>query len=199
MFVPNFKLWLRCHRQLFLILGLCWGLLFIAGRPLLAQEAAIKDLIVTNSNKDILVYFTVVDAFTPEMIEGVHNGIPVTFTFFVKLHRSRSNWTDLEEVSLTFEHTLTYDNLKEEYTVTYTGNGVTNFSTRLLSEAQARMSEVAGVKVFPLDRLVADTNYTVKVMARLAEKTLPMYIHRLLPIGSLWDFKTDWRTVEFRY
>ena len=40
---------------------------------------------------------------------------------------------------------------------------------------------------------------TARIKATLAETTLPLGIHYILPFTSLWDFETDWRTVEFRY
>ena len=70
---------------------------------LFAQGAMVKDIAVINSNTDLLLYFRVDNAFTPEMKEGVKNGIPITFTFFVTLTETRKGWPDKEIQSHTFE------------------------------------------------------------------------------------------------
>ena len=185
--------------RLAIALLLCIFALLTAPNPLLAQEAEIKDCIVTNSSTDLLLFFTVSNAFSPEIEEGIHNGIPVTFTLFVELSRTRKGWVDREEVSITFDHTMTYDNLKEEYQIKRAGNGLQAVTSKSLDKARILMTEINGFKVFPLSKLVPDAEYTLRVRARLAKKTLPFYFHYLIPFGSLWDFKTDWHTTEFRY
>ena len=71
--------------------------------------------------------------------------------------------------------------------------------TKSLKEAKFLMAEVNGFKVYPLSRLVADAEYSLRVKARLAKKTLPLFFNYLVPFGSFWDFDTDWYETEFRY
>lgn len=186
---------------MFLFFLLLPGFSWIVCMPglLYAEEASIKDIIVTNSTKDLLVYFFVSDAFTPEMGKGIHSGIPITFTFEVNLERPRKGWLDQKLVSLSFEHTLSYDNLKEEYRIACSENGEKASVVKSLAEAKALMTEVNGLKIAPLDYLIPDTSYMFSVMAYLDKKTLPLNFHYLIPFWGLWDFKTDWSTVEFRY
>jgi hypothetical protein len=61
------------------------------------------------------------------------------------------------------------------------------------------MSELNGVKIIERHELIPDVLYALHVKAILAEKTLPMNMHYIVPFISLWDFETDWRTIEFRY
>ena len=168
-------------------------------QSLYAQEMEIRDFIVTNSSTDLLLFFTISNAFTPEIEEGIHNGIPVTFTFFVELSAIRKGWVDREEVSLSFDHSLAYDTLKEEYHITSSANSMQLYITKSLNEAKSLMAEVNGFRVYPLPRLVADAEYSLRVKARLAKKTLPLFFNYLVPFGSFWDFDTDWYETEFRY
>ena len=164
-----------------------------------AQDAFIKDVVLTNSSKNLLLYFAVENAFTPEMEDAVRNGIPATFTFFVEIHRHRKAWLDQEIVSMTFDHTLSYDNLKEEYRIKIDDKKNKEIVTKSLAEAKAHMVEVNGLAVVSLGFLKAGEEYTLNVKARLAEKTLPLYFHYLIPFWKLWHFETDWYDVEFRY
>jgi hypothetical protein len=162
------------------------------------REASIEDMFVTNSDSDLLLYLTVRDCFTKEMETGLHNGIPATFTFFVDLYQTRNAWPDRKIVSHVFNRTLTFDNLKEEYTIISSTNN-NNATTQSLSRAKIRMSELSDFSVVNLQRLEADATYKLRVKVKLAKKTLPLYFHYLIPFSSLWDFETDWHIVQFNF
>jgi len=163
-----------------------------------AQEASIADLVVSNSDTDLLLYLTVRDCFTAEMETGLHNGIPATFTFYVDLYQTRKAWPDHKIVSHVFNRTLTYDNLKEEYSIISSTNNK-NATTQSLAQAKTLMSQVMDFRIVDLNRLESESTYTLRVKVKLAKKTLPLYFHYLIPFSSLWDFETDWHTIDFRY
>ena len=171
---------------------------FGSGEAVFAQNATIEELIVTNSSTDLLLFLTVNNAFTKQMEEGIRNGIPVTFTFYVRLERKR-RWMNQELVSQKVDHTLSYDTLKEEYSIVRSELPGQIFRTKSLAEAKKNMVQLNGLTVLPLKRLQPEAGYLLMVKARLAEKTLPLYLHYVIPFWSLWDFETEWYTVEFRY
>lgn len=158
-----------------------------------------SDILITTSQSHLLLFCTINNSFTPEMIEGVHNGIPVTFSFLVELEQIIRNWPDKTLADMTIYHTLTYDTLREEYQVTLSERPGTPTVTDSLDKALEVMSELNGLKILSRDQLEPDAPYALHVKATLAEKTLPMNMHYLVPFISLWDFETDWRTIEFRY
>lgn len=159
----------------------------------------LKDIIVTTSNTDLLLFAAVLNSFTPEMITGVQNGIPITFTFYVELNKLRSNWLDSSLVNTTITHTMTYNSLKEEYQIHHSNKNGKMQTTRSLKEAKELMAELNSVRVISLDQLQPEAQYALRLKATLEKNTLPLGMHYLLPFTSLWDFETDWRTVEFRY
>ncbi|MBU4176518.1 MAG: DUF4390 domain-containing protein [Desulfurivibrionaceae bacterium] len=185
----------RFFSSLLLALALLWG----GGQPALAQNATIEELIVTNSSTDLLLFLTVNNAFTKQMEEGIKNGIPVTFNFYVKLERKRNTWLNQQLVSLQFDHTLSYDTLKEEYSIVRSETSGQTFRTKSLAEAKKAMAQLNGPPIVPLKSLLPEAGYLLRVKAKLAEKTLPLYFHYVIPFLSLWDFETEWYTVEFRY
>lgn len=184
----------RHFSSLLLALIFFWG----GGQPVLAQNATIEELIVTNSSTDLLLFLTVNNAFTRQMEEGIRNGIPVTFTFYVKLEHKRL-WMNERLVSLKFDHTLSYDTLKEEYSIIRSEVAGQVFRTKSLPEAKKVMAQLNGLAIFPLKVLMPEAEYMLRVKAKLAEKTLPLSLHYVIPFWNLWDFETQWYTVEFRY
>ncbi len=162
-------------------------------------EAEISDIIITTSETNLLFFCTVKNSFTPEMIKGIRNGIPITFTFLIELDKVINDWPDTTLTELTIHHTLTYDTLKEEYHIQLSERNNHMVTTSSLDKAQEIMAELNGIKIIPRDKLIPDAPYALHVKAKLAKKKLPFNIHYLIPFISLWDFETDWRTIEFRY
>jgi hypothetical protein len=182
--------------------GLCLALLVFAllwAGKALAQKAEITDLVVANSKDELLLFFSVKDAFSKDMEDAVRNGIPLTFTFLVELYQVRDNWPDSKIADVSIDHVLTFDSLKEEYTVEHGGSDGKTFVTENLSKAMQVMCEINGYRLIPLSRLQTGGDYTLQVKALLAKRELPFKLHYLIPFYSLWGFNTDWLKLSFRY
>ena len=170
--------------------------------PLVAmasQKAVLENIILTNTRDDLVVYFDVKNAFTPEMEEAVLNGIPTSFSFVAAIYRSRTAWFDKKLSALEVTSTLKYNSLKQEFSVhrpwkTEPLSVVTSFE-----EAKALMIEIDNLLVTPLSTLTKGEKYQIRIKAELSKVTLPLYLHYVLFFLSLWDFETAWHTVEFIY
>lgn len=179
------------------ILALFAAFMMLLPSAALAKEAVISDVVVTNSSTDLLLYLKVKDAFTPELLAGVQNGLPVTFSYQINLDLIRSIWLNKNIYAGRVDYTLAYDNLKKEYSVQGGGKD-DKFITTDLAAAQRRMAELNGVAIVPLKVLEPDRRYILKVRVVLDKKTLPFHFNYLLPF-SFWGLKTDWYSVGFRY
>lgn len=189
------SLYIKYIFQLILLLACTFGSSYQAA----AKDVEIQDVVITNSSEDLLLFLNIANAFTPEIIQGVENGIPATFTFEVNLSLVRSGWPNNEIVSRNFDHTLVYDNLKKEYTVVLDEENGKSITTDKSAYAQQVMSELNGLRLTGLKNLFPDRNYIVEARVTLAKKSLPFYFQYLIPFGNFGDFSTDWYTVEFRY
>jgi len=190
------------HLLFIRIIFLCGFLLLLCpGRPLAAsgQTPEIKDIIVTTADNNLLLFATVKNCFTQEMLDGVKNGIPVVFTYYLQLVKTSSNWFDTTLVESSVTRTLTFDGGKREYRIAFSDQDGKVITTGDLEQAKLLMAEINGIKVIALGQLVAEAPYAIHFKVTLKKGTLPLGMHRLLPIPALWDFETDWRTIEFRY
>jgi hypothetical protein len=189
---------LRRHSHillLFLLLCLLWS----SPSQLRAAEATLSDIIVTNTQEDLLVFFDIQGCFTREMEEAILNGIPATFTIIIRLYKTRTLWFDGSISSLRLEHTIKYDSLKNEFRVTRSED---NNSERVFKEFEAAkkvMAEISNIEVVPLRELQRNSKYQLRVKAELEKVRLPLYLHYVLFFVTLWDFETDWYTVDFTY
>lgn len=167
--------------------------------PAKAKGASLEDIVVTNTRDDLLVYFSVRDCFTTEMIKAIQNGIPTTFNFFVQLFEKKDYALDKKIADLRVSHTIRYDNLKKTYLVTLGEKKGKVVSVKDFEEAKKLMSEVVGLDVAKLTHLQRKRRYRVRMMAQLDRIELPFHLHYVLFFLSLWNFETDWCTVEFGY
>lgn len=157
------------------------------------------DIIVTTSDTHLLFFGELKNSLTTEMIDGLHSGIPVQFSFFVELEKIKSNWPDDELTSIEFSHSLKYDTLKQLYTVETEEISKKTHTVKTLDEARTLLNEVNGLKIIELAELEPDQTYRLRVKADLYKKTLPLSLHSVIPFVTWWDLSTDWHSIEFIY
>jgi hypothetical protein len=162
------------------------------------KEPRIDEIVISVTNDHVLLFATVTHCFTDEMLEGVRNGIPLTFRFDIRLNKVHDNWFDTELVEHKINHTLSYNPIKEEYQVAFAEKDRPEV-TRSLKEAKNMMADINGLKLYPLKEMDVSSPYSLKIKATLVENTFPLSMHSIIPFTSLWNFETDWRTVEFTY
>ncbi|MDY0391409.1 DUF4390 domain-containing protein [Desulfobulbus oligotrophicus] len=176
-------------------------LLFLASSAFAKPDTSpeIKDIIVTTSETDLLLFATVKNGFTQRMLEDLNNGIPIDFIYQMELIMTGNRFLNTTLMEATITHTLQYDQENKRYHVTFSEKNDKSFVTDDLSRAKQLMAELNGVKIIPLSQLVPDAPYAIHFKVTLKKGALPLGMHRFLPFSSLWNFETDWRTIEFRY
>jgi hypothetical protein len=179
---------------LFLAVLLLWGPDRAWGK-----QAQISDIIVTNNQESLLVYFFTKGCFTADMNKAILNGIPTTFTFLIELYKPRSLWPNKQLASQRLHHTIKYDSLRQEFSVTLSERGNQTFIMKEFNKAQEMMADVSNFQLIPLQSLEKNTQYQLRIKAELNKVRLPLYLHYLLFFVSLWDFDTDWYVVDFIY
>jgi hypothetical protein len=163
------------------------------------EDVHFSDLIITTSKTHLLLFGLVKNGITEEMLQGLHNGLPIQFTFLVELNKTEKNWPDIQLVSMQFQHRLTYDTLQENYRIETDEKHQKTESFSQLSDALKAMREINGLLVIELSRLIPDSSYTLRLKATLYEKKLPMNLNHVIPFVSWWNVETDWHTIEFTY
>ena len=175
------------------------SLIFLIQIPCAAQDATLSNIIVTNTSKDLLVYLNVEGAFREQTVNAIMSGMPASFSFFVMLYQKRSMWFDKAIANIEIVNSIKYNNLKKVFIVERSWENSKIRTAQSLQEAQKLMSDVDGLKIILLNKLEKGKQYQVKAKAQLSKLTLPFYLHYVLFFVSLWDFETDWYTIDFIY
>ncbi|UCF90778.1 MAG: DUF4390 domain-containing protein, partial [Desulfobacterales bacterium] len=125
------------------------ALLFFMPPPALTQDARLTNITVSNTHDDLLLYMTVEGAFRENMKKAILSGVPATFSFFAALNRVRALWFDKEIADIKVTHTIKYDNLKKEFTITRPWRNGKPVVTKSFKEAQTLMTEIDSLKIIP--------------------------------------------------
>ncbi|KPA10670.1 conserved hypothetical protein, membrane [Candidatus Magnetomorum sp. HK-1] len=164
-----------------------------------SDEAQLTDIIVTNTRDDLLLYMGIEGCFSHEVIKAIMSGVPATFTTFIGLYKVRRFWVDREVSAIQVAHTIKYDPMKKEFSVSRSWDKNSPIITSSFPEAQKIMSRIDNLTITPLKTLTKGSQYQIRAKAELNEVVLPFYLHYVLFFVSMWDLETDWYTVDFVY
>ena len=177
------------------------GLIFLLAYilPAFAKDAVITEIEVNNVDRSLLLYFRVDNYFTKDMKKAIDSGINTTFNFFIKAYEAREYWWDRKIADIKVSHDVQYDSLKKVYMIKLSEKDNKIIFVQDFDEVKKILSEVSGLRVAELQNLKKGGHYQVCMMAELDKIILPFHLHNVLFFLSLWDFETDWYTVDFVY
>lgn len=163
---------------------------------LFAGEVKLTDARLTNHDGKLLLSLKAKGCFTREMEEVIVKGIPTTFTFKIKLDRARQFRRDEKIARLKIDHTIKFDNLKCNFKISLSEESK-DIIVNEFSEAREIMRSLTNVVVIPTKYLQENIPYRLKAKAELNKVKLPFYLHYVFFFVRLWNFETDWITINF--
>jgi len=159
---------------------------------------------------DLALDFQVAGAFNREVEETIQSGLPRTLSFRLELYRPRLLIPDHRLRAWQIEHTIRYDNLKDEFsimrTVTVDGEDaprkLPTIVRRGLRQAAATVTKVEGFPI-PIAQSDPPTDYLLRIRARVEpiREGASAWIGRLPvpPIPPFGQRKSEWYVQEFEF
>ncbi|SMC51727.1 protein of unknown function [Desulfocicer vacuolatum DSM 3385] len=187
------------YRHIFLIVMTCIGLLFFCSTTVMAKKAFLDNVTVTNTRDNLLTYFSVQNAFTTKIKEAILNGVPTTFTFHISLYRARESWFDKKISSHKVSSTIKYNALREIFSLSRPWESKDTLLVKSFDTAKKKMTAITGFTIAPMGQLIRGKKYQVRIKAEMKKIKLPLYLHHVFFFLSLWNFETDWYTMDFIY
>lgn len=131
------------------------------------------------------------NCFNYDLEEIILNGIPVKFSFDIKLYCQYRYWFDQEISSLKINHVIKYDNLKDVFFIQYSNKATPTVEVDDLSEAESLVTRVNNLNITTKKVLNPKKNYYIKYEVEIEADTdnshLPLYLDyflRLFPWRS---------------
>jgi len=188
------------------IFRLSWATLFFYFLTSLSQAWAdnkpgISDIFLAENKGNLCLSFRLSNGLTDQIERILQSGIPIRYTFDVKLKRHRLIWKD-EIRHLEIKRLIVFDNIRNEYVLSFYypfTRDTRIISVSRLAEAKKYMFQVDNLNIIPLSRLSKSNKYSIeiKAVAKKGESSMPF--SRLIKVFSSFGFETDTYEVEFRY
>jgi hypothetical protein len=159
--------------------------------PAFCERASITEVNAKGSNGAWKVSFVAENCFTDKMNEAIQSGMQTVFTFYLQVYQKRKLWRDRKVASMEFHHTIQFDPIRGEYSVTLEENRSSR-TTSDLEEAKRWMAKVEEVEVRPASQLNPGIPIELRIKAELDPVKLPFHLEYLFFFVSLWDFETQW-------
>lgn len=144
---------------------------------------------------ELLVSFRVQNAFDSRLLDTLDSGLPIRFTYSLRVVRPREVLADQLVSAVTLDRTLVKDNLKNRYAVS-SGYGADPRDVGSLTEAQEIMTHVDGARLIVPEGAGRSGPLLLKIKAQLQKFRLPFQLHYLFAFVSYWDVDTDWYVLE---
>ncbi|HEY5595180.1 MAG TPA: DUF4390 domain-containing protein [Nitrospiria bacterium] len=170
--------------------ALAWG----AVPPARAAEERIANLSETQINNGELTVSAELIRWTHERIlTDINNGIPKDLFYYILLKKRQAGWYDEEVASKTVKHTIQYDVLKKQYTVTTRINDrVTTKTVDSFKEMAGLISHLDRVRITTERRLKARHTYYVSVKAEMRASRVPFYREYIFFFIPALELDTPW-------
>ena len=131
-----------------------------------AGPLRISNLVVTNSDRTLLVSAVLLGSLPEELVEGLGTGIPAAVRFQIELWQHNAWWVDRRIAAKIVERQLAYDVLTKEYRVSpLQGEEREPYVTRELWEAERVLSQVRNLRLVSIATLRSEDLYYVRVRA----------------------------------
>ena len=129
----------------------------------------------------------------PKIIADLNNGISKDLYYYILLKKRMPFWYDEEMHSLTIRHTIKYEILKKQYSVsTRTGDQITKKTVGSIEELDHLISTIDRVRIKLSKRLRSRHTYYTSIKAEIRATRVPFYREYILFFIPALELDTPW-------
>ncbi len=144
-----------------------WAALLAVGAAVVVEATTVRITPVVTGEK-VYATFSAPAAFTPNVRNAVHSGLPVTVTFVAELRRTSVFWFDRTLADTVVASTVKFDTLTGAYQVSKWRDGTVHWSQQTQKEDEMRrwVTEFERVPLDEISALDGSGEYYIRVCAR---------------------------------
>jgi hypothetical protein len=182
---------LECKRGL---LGVLAALLCLVATVSQANEPRIERIEPLITDGQLTLDLDLTFELGRVVTEAAERGVPLYFTFDLKITSPRWWWFDRVLVEATLTRRLTYNALTQQWRV---ATGDLFLPGRSLNEALAVLKQVRGWPVAPSDRFDKNQRYDGRIRMRLDASQLARPLQLEAANRSAWSLASPWAPFDF--
>ncbi len=129
--------------------------------------------------------------FSSAVLEALQNGVPVTIEIQIEVTRSRWYWLNEDVAELSQFYLLQFHALSRQYLLTSLNSGAQRSFSSLYSALEV-MGRIRDLPILDKKLLKPDTQYAVRLRARLDIESLPSPLRPLAYLSDQWRLVSDW-------
>ncbi len=169
------------------------SLLVLVPAPALADNFIISG-IHTRLQDDVYLLDANIDyRLTPEVLEALNNGVPITLEVDIEIQRKRAWWLDADMASLEQRYQLRYHALSHQYLLQNINSGAF-YAFHTLDAALATLGTLNDFPLLDKQLVEKGEEYEVLLHAELDIEALPSPLRPLAYITPAWRLDSDWYT-----
>ena len=165
--------------------------IFFANNPAYAKTASIADIDLFNTGKRLVLYVSLKDGFSEDVVESIKSGVSVRITYTVVLKRKNPFFYDKKVATRTIKRYVKFDTLKEKYKI-IDNNG--KRITEDFNEVVRTMAHLDSIHLISNKKLNKKEKYYVNVKAELNSKQTWFPFSYILLFMSYLNFDTSWKS-----
>ena len=161
----------------------------------------IRDLRLHQGASNVLLSAQLVTELGEEMRDALNGGIPLTFSYRIRLTHKGSILGEKIVRSREVIHTLEFDPVKQLFMFRGEGYGRETVvrTTKDEEEALGWLTGIQDWSLYPLGRLEKNLRYRVRVMATLRSVELPSVLGYLFFFTTIFNQETPWVQLDFTF
>jgi hypothetical protein len=172
-----------------ILVFLPWGL----PRALAGDERIAGLTAEVIDNGTLTVSADLIRWYNRNLQEDLNNGIPKDLFYYILLKKRQPGWFDEEIYSKTIKHTIKYDVLKKQYSITTRSDGeITQKTVESFDEMSQLISRIDRVKIKTSVSLNSRHTYYVSVKAEMRATNVPFYLEYILFFIPALELDTPW-------
>lgn len=179
-----------------LLIASCLSLIAGLGSATMADAEDERIALLTAAilnNREVAVSAELIRWYNRNIKEDLNNGIPKDLYYYLLLKKRQPGWFDEEMVSKTIKHTIKYDVLKNQYSITTRMDGQTSQKTvESFDEMADLISRIDHVKIITKKRMRARNTYYISVKAQMRATNVPFYFEYILFFIPALELDTPW-------
>jgi hypothetical protein len=129
--------------------------------------------------------------FTPETLDALDNGVPLTLVLDIEVYRPRRYLWDEVIASLAQRYEIHYHALSDQYLLRHLNSGA-QFTYPTLDSALASLGTVRNIPIIDAPLLEPGKHYMVRVRSRLDIDALPVPLQLIAYVSQDWWLSSGW-------
>ncbi len=156
-------------------------------------DPSIVNIDVQTRGRLVTMSASLLNGLTDSILEAIHSGIPVTFTYQIELVQTIPLWADKVVSRNTISNTIQYDSLKKAYRFSSIGRNVQQrVVTKNINRYKTLMTALKNIPIASIKKIDYNQTYFIRVKADVETDRFwfPFnYIFFFVPFN---DVKTSW-------